>query len=47
MNRTSSGDLAKKYYPETELKGDWSGNRAFWTSDKAEKVLGWTHHEKE
>ncbi|KAJ6601784.1 hypothetical protein DFH09DRAFT_1069335 [Mycena vulgaris] len=47
LDGTSSGDLAKKYYPETGLKGDWSGNRAFWTSDRAEKVLGWTHHEKE
>jgi hypothetical protein len=47
LDGTSSGDLANKYYPETELKGDWSGNRVFWMSDKAEKVLGWTHHEKE
>lgn len=44
---TPSGELAKKYYPETELRGDWSTNRAFWTSEKAERVLGWTHHEKE
>lgn len=47
LDDTSSGELAKKYYPDTELKGDWSGNRAFWTSDKAERILGWTHHEKE
>ena len=47
LDNTTSEELAKKYYPKTELKGDWSTNRAFWTSDKAEKVLGWTHHEKE
>lgn len=44
---TPSAELANKYFPETELRGDWSTNRAFWTSEKAEKVLGWTHHEKE
>ncbi|ROV99595.1 hypothetical protein VPNG_07743 [Cytospora leucostoma] len=45
--KTPSGELAKKYYPDTELRGDWSSNRAFWTSEKAERILGWTHHEKE
>lgn len=45
--RTPSGELAAKYYPDTELRGDWSTNRAFWTTEKAERVLGWTHHEKE
>lgn len=44
---TPSGELAKGYYPDTELRGDWSTNRAFWSTEKAEKVLGWTHHEKE
>lgn len=47
LDDTPSGDLAKKYFPETELKGDWSSNRAFWTAEKAERMLGWTHHEKE
>lgn len=47
LDDTPSEKLAKKYYPETELRGDWSTNRAFWTAEKAERVLGWTHHEKE
>lgn len=42
-----SADLAARYYPDTELRGDWGTNRAFWTSEKAERLLGWTHHEKE
>lgn len=44
---TPSAELAKKYYPNAELRGDWSTNRAFWTTDKAKKILGWTHDEKE
>lgn len=45
---TPSRELAQKYYPKTEIKGDWGkSNESFWTIDKAEKVLGWTHDEKE
>lgn len=42
-----SQDLAKKYYPDAEIRADMSTNRSFWTTDKAEKVLGWVHHEKQ
>lgn len=44
---TPSKDLAAKYYPDTELRADMSTNRAFWTTEKAERILGWVHHEKE
>ncbi|KAK7946782.1 uncharacterized protein PG986_011103 [Apiospora aurea] len=44
---TPSADLAKKYYPDAEIRADMSTNRSFWSTDKAEKVLGWVHHEKE
>ena len=44
---TPSAELARRYYPDTELRGDWSTNRAFWTAEKASRVLGWTHYEKE
>jgi UDP-glucose 4-epimerase len=38
-------DLARQFYPETELRGDLSGNAAFFDSRKAERVLGWRHVE--
>ncbi|KAI1141454.1 putative UDP-galactose 4-epimerase [Hypoxylon sp. FL0543] len=47
---TPSAELAKKYYPGTELRNvgqSWEKNRSFWTTEKAEKLLGWVHHEKE
>jgi nucleoside-diphosphate-sugar epimerase len=44
---TPSEKLAKKYFPETEIRGDMSKNQAFWTTDKAKEILGWTHDEKE
>ncbi|KAJ9498190.1 hypothetical protein H2202_006341 [Exophiala xenobiotica] len=45
---TPSRDLAKKYFPNAEIKGDWGkDNAGFWTIDKAERLLGWTHEEDE
>jgi nucleoside-diphosphate-sugar epimerase len=38
-----SRELAKKYYPNTEIRGDLSGNNSFFNSHKAEQVLGWKH----
>jgi nucleoside-diphosphate-sugar epimerase len=43
----ASRDLAKKHYPGAEIRGDMSGNQGFWTTDKAERLLGWKHEEKE
>lgn len=42
-----SVELAQKHYPNTEIRGDMSGNQSFWTTDKAERILGWVHHETE
>lgn len=44
---TPSDGLARKYYPKTQIRRDMSGNRGFWTTEKACKLLGWTHYEKE
>ncbi|RYP37331.1 hypothetical protein DL767_002974 [Monosporascus sp. MG133] len=44
---TPSEELARKHYPDAEIRGDLSGNRGFWTTDKAERMLGWRHEEKE
>ncbi len=44
---TPSQELAKKYYPKAEIRADMSKNQAFWTTDKAKRVLGWTHDETE
>ncbi|RYP88168.1 hypothetical protein DL770_004673 [Monosporascus sp. CRB-9-2] len=44
---TPSEELARKYYPDAEIRGDLSGNRGFWSTDKAERMLGWRHEEKE
>lgn len=45
---TSSRELAQKYYPKAEIKGDWGkGNESFFTNDKAKEILEWTHDEKE
>jgi hypothetical protein len=39
-------DLAKRFYPNTELRG-LKGNDSIWTSEKAERILGWKHIETE
>jgi len=44
---TPSKDLTAEYYPKAEIRGVMSSNRAFWTTDKAKRMLGWTHDEKE
>lgn len=43
----SSEKLAKQYFPRAEIRQDMSKNQAFWTADKAKRVLGWDHHETE
>lgn len=44
---TPSEELAKKYYPNAEIKGDMSKSQSFWTCEKAKKIIGWTHNEAE
>jgi UDP-glucose 4-epimerase len=43
VNDTPSLDLARRYYPEVPIKGDMSGNASFFSSARAEQVLGWKH----
>jgi UDP-glucose 4-epimerase len=38
-------DLARRHYPETEIRGDLSGNNGFFNCDKARRILGWQHEE--
>ncbi|KAB8279087.1 hypothetical protein BDV30DRAFT_202230 [Aspergillus minisclerotigenes] len=44
---TPSQELAKKYYPDAEIRGDLSSNQSFFTTEKAKRILGWVHEEKE
>lgn len=45
--KLSNEELVKKYWPDTKIKGDISGNKGFWNVEKIERVLGWKHEEKE
>lgn len=38
-----SRDLAARYFPDVPIRGDLSGNRSFFDSSKAERLLGWKH----
>ena len=38
-------ELARAYYPEVPIRGDLGGNASFFSSAKAERLLGWTHDE--
>jgi UDP-glucose 4-epimerase len=38
-------ELARQYYPKTEIRGDLSGHAAFFDSRKAERMLGWKHED--
>ena len=41
----SSMDLARQYYPDTEIRGDLSDHTSFFNCSKAEQLLGWKHQE--
>ena len=36
-------ELAARYFPQVPIRGDLSGYRSFFTSKKAEALLGWKH----
>jgi UDP-glucose 4-epimerase len=36
-------DLARQHFPSVPVRSDLSGNKSFFSSAKAEKLLGWTH----
>lgn len=41
----TSMELAKEFYPQVEIRGDFSGHTSFFTCAKAERLLGWKHQE--
>ncbi len=40
---TPSLTLAAEHYPDVPIRGDMSGRRSFFSSAKAERLLGWSH----
>jgi nucleoside-diphosphate-sugar epimerase len=38
-------ELKQEYFPDVPIRGDLSGNKSFFNSSKAEKLLGWKHNE--
>ena len=36
-------DLARRFFPDVPVRGDLSGNASFFSSAKAERLLGWRH----
>lgn len=42
-NDIPSMELAARYYPQVPIRGDLSGTRSFFSTAKAERVLGWRH----
>lgn len=38
-------ELARQYYPHTEIRGNLSNHTGFFNCAKAERVLGWKHQE--
>ena len=37
-------ELAAKFFPNVPIRGDLSGHRSFFSSAKAERLLGWKHN---
>ena len=42
-NDVPSLELAARWHPTVPVTGDLSGNKAFFDSSKAERILGWRH----
>ncbi len=40
-------ELARRHYPDTEVRGDLRGQAGFFDCGKAERVLGWRHSDRE
>lgn len=38
-------DLARQYYPDTEIRGDLPDHTSFFDTRKAERMLGWQHED--
>lgn len=44
ISETPSLDLAGRYFPGIPITGDLSGHNSFFSSAKAERLLGWRHN---
>jgi UDP-glucose 4-epimerase len=42
---TPSLELARQYYPQTEIRGELPGHTGFFSCEKAGRLLGWKHKE--
>jgi UDP-glucose 4-epimerase len=40
---TPTLELARKFFPNVPIRSDLSGNKSFFSSSKAERMLGWKH----
>ncbi len=40
---TPTMELARRFFPNVPVRGDLEGNRSFFDSSKAERMLGWKH----
>jgi nucleoside-diphosphate-sugar epimerase len=43
MSDIPSLELKQKFYPDVSIRGDLSGHKSFFSSSKAERLLGWQH----
>jgi nucleoside-diphosphate-sugar epimerase len=43
ISRVPSLELARRHFPNVPITGDLSGHRSFFNSNKAERLLGWSH----
>jgi nucleoside-diphosphate-sugar epimerase len=43
-NPIPSLELARTWFPNVPVRGDLSGNKSFFSSAKAERILGWRHN---
>ncbi len=41
---TPTLELARRFFPNVPIRSDLSGNKSFFDSSKAERMLGWKHH---
>ena len=38
-------ELARRHYPQTEIRGDLSAQKGFFNCAKAERLIGWRHED--
>lgn len=43
MMETPSLELSQEFFPNVSVRGNLSGNRSFFDTSKAERMLGWNH----